>query len=111
MKKRNLILTALLSLSAAALLLVGLLNAAEVQTFQVAEFALIRWAGRENSYVIRPNGNVEKLATLFQRYPRPEGVDERAYYMTIAMNPIAKEGYELGAFTQEQIVMRRPLPK
>jgi hypothetical protein len=88
------------------------LRGAEPSTFQLAEFATIRWAGRDNTHLIRPNGRVEKLRPLFERFPRPEGgIDDRAYYMSIAMNTVAKEGYEFAGMTSDEIVMRRPVAR
>lgn len=105
MKKQNLIL-ALALLSLAALYLLRS-HAAEQTSFQVAEFVTIRWDGREHSYWVRPSGKIEKLRQLFERFPRPDGIDERVYYLGIAMNAVAKEGYDFAGMTQEQIVMRR----
>ena len=110
MKKLNLILLlAALSLSALCMLR---LRAAEPSTFQVSEFATIRWAGRENTHVIRPNGRVEKLKVLFERFPHPEGgIDDRAYYMNIAINTFAKEGYEFAGIFGDEIVMKRSVAR
>jgi hypothetical protein len=77
-------------------------------TFQTMEFLTIRWEGRENSHVIRPNGKVEKLKSAFDRFPRPTGMDEKSFYLNVAMNAVAKEGYELAAMTNDEIVMKRP---
>jgi hypothetical protein len=110
MKKLSLILLlSLLSLGAVHILK---LRAAEPSTFQVSEFATIRWAGRDNTYLIHPNGKVDKLKILFERFPRPEGgIDERAYYMSIAMNAVAKEGFEFAGMTGDEIVMKRPVAR
>src|SRR5688572_9411665 len=105
MKKPNLILLAVV-LSIATLYFLKSW-AAEPSTFQVAEFATIRWGGRDNTSLIRPNGKVEKLKQLFEQYRRPDGVDERAYYMAVAMNTVAREGYEFAGMTDDQVVMRR----
>jgi hypothetical protein len=86
-------------------------RATEPTTFQVVEFATIRWQGRENTHVIRPNGKVEKLRALFERVPRPDGIDDRSYYMSIAINAVAKEGYELAGMTPDEFVMKRPVAK
>jgi len=110
MKRLNPILLVLLALIPAALLLLKS-RAAEQTTFQVVEFATIRWQGRDNTHLIRPNGKVEKLKPLFERVPRPDGIDERAYYMTIAINAVAREGYELAGMTPDEIVMKRPLAR
>jgi hypothetical protein len=110
MKKLNLILLlAALSLSALCLLRS---RAAEPGTFQVSEFATIRWAGRDNTHLIRPNGRVDKLKPLFERFPRPEGgIDERTYYMSLAMNAVAKEGFDFAGMTSDEIVMRRSVAR
>jgi len=110
MKKLNLIL--LLAVISAAGLYLLKSHAAESATFQVAEFATIRWEGRENTHLIRSNGKVEKLKPLFERFPRPEGgVDERTYYLSLAMNAMAREGYDFAGMTQDQIVMRRAIAR
>ncbi len=109
MKKLNLILLSA-ALSAGGFYLLRS-HAAEQTTFQVVEFSTIRWEGRENTHLIRSNGKVEKLKPLFERFPRPEGIDERTYYMTIAMNAVAREGFDFAGMTPDQVVMRRPLPR
>jgi len=81
-------------------------RAADANRFQTFEYATIRWAGRENTHLIRPSGNVEMLGPLLKAQ-RPDRVDERAFYLNIAMNAVAKEGFELAAIGNEQIVMKR----
>ena len=56
---------------------------------------------------MRPSGKVEKLRALLEKLPRPEGIDDRAYYRNIAMNAVAKEGFEFAGMTNDEIVMRR----
>lgn len=87
------------------------LGASDAATFQVYEFATIRWGGRDNTQLIRPNGRTEKLRPILERAPRPDGIDERTYYMSIAMNAVAREGFDVAAMTQDEIVMRRPVTK
>ena len=79
--------------------------------FQKFEYATIRWGGRENTQLIRPSGKTELLAPLLNKAPRPDRVDERAFFMNISMNAIAKEGYELAGMTGDEIVMKRPVPR
>jgi hypothetical protein len=79
--------------------------------FQTYEFATIRWGGRDNTHLIRPSGRVEMLAPLLNKIQRPDHTDDRAFYMSIAMNAVAKEGYEFAGMTSDEIVMRRPVPK
>lgn len=86
-------------------------KAADASAFQTYEFATIRWGGRENTHLIRPNGKVEVLGPLLNKVQRPERADDRAFYMTIAMNAVAKEGYEFAGMTSDEIVMRRPVSR
>ena len=82
-------------------------RAAEGGAFQKYEYVTILWGGRDNTHLIRSNGKVEMLGTLLNRVTRPDRVDDRAFYMNIAMNSVAKEGYELAGMTSDEIVMKR----
>ena len=82
-------------------------TAAEAGAFQKYEFVTIRWAGRENTHLIRSNGKVEFLRSILTSATRPDRTDEHAFYMTLAMNAAAKEGYEFAGMTNDEIVMRR----
>jgi hypothetical protein len=42
---------------------------------------------------------------------RQERADERTFYMNVAMNAVAKEGYELAGITSDEIVMKRPISR
>ena len=84
-------------------------KAADSSSFQTYEYASIRWAGRENTHLIRPSGNVEMLGPLLTKLQRPDRVDDRAFYMNAAMNAVAKEGYEFAGMTSDEIVMKRPV--
>ena len=81
--------------------------AAEAGAFQKYDFVTIRWAGRENTHLIRSNGKVEFLRSILESVAGPDRTDERAFYMTIAMNAAAKEGYEFAGMTNDEIVMKR----
>jgi hypothetical protein len=108
--KKVLSLTFLLISVATIVLTVLRLPAAEPTTFQTYEYATIRWGGRENTHVIRPNGQVEMLGPLLKGIVRPDRTDERSYYMSISMNAVAKEGFEFAGMTHDEIVMKRALP-
>jgi hypothetical protein len=99
-------------LIAISCVLVGLLRtrlwaADDKPTFQTFEYATLRWAGKENTHLIRPNGQVELLGPILSRIKRPDRTDERALLMNIAMNAVAREGYELASMTDDIIVMKR----
>ncbi|MSU62296.1 MAG: hypothetical protein EXS31_07855 [Pedosphaera sp.] len=79
--------------------------------FQSYEYATIRWGGRENTHLIRPSGKVEMLGPLLARVQRPDRTDDRTFYMNVAMNAAAKEGYEFAGMTNDEIVMKRPVAR
>ncbi len=87
------------------------LKAAESPGYQTFEYATIRWGGRENTHLIRSSGKVEMLGPLLNKVQRPDRTDERSFYMNIAMNAVAKEGYEFVGMTQDEIVMKRALAR
>jgi len=72
------------------------------------EYLTIRWAGRENTHIIRPGGKVEFVAVEFRKTVKPEKADERSFYMNLIMNGLTKEGYEFAGMTSDEIVMKRP---
>jgi hypothetical protein len=79
--------------------------------FQNYEYATIRWSGRLNTHVVRPDGSTESLGPLLSKIPRQEKIDDRSLCMTIALNAIAKEGYDLAAATADEIIVKRPVQK
>jgi hypothetical protein len=76
-----------------------------------SEYLTIRWAGRENTHLIRPGGRVEFIGSELRKVSRPDRCDERAFYMNAAMNGVAKEGWEFVGMTPDEIVLRRTVPK
>jgi hypothetical protein len=71
------------------------------------EYVTIRWAGKENTHLVRPGGKVEFIGNELRKLPRPDRTDDRAFYMNAALNGLAKEGYELAATTSDEIIMKR----
>jgi hypothetical protein len=41
------------------------------------------------------------------RVTRPDHADDRSFYMNIAMNSVAREGYEFVGMTTDEIIMKR----
>jgi hypothetical protein len=72
------------------------------------EYVTIRWAGRENTHVIRPNGEVEFVGAQLRNFKKPDRADERSFCMNIVINGLAREGWELTAMTPDDYVMKRP---
>jgi hypothetical protein len=85
------------------------LNAAETDKLPTFQYATIHWGGRNNTHVIRPNGQVEFLSAQFKSIKKPERADERSFYMNVVMNALAKEGYEFVGMTTDEIVMKKPV--
>ena len=84
---------------------------ADATGLQSYEYATIRWGGRENTHLVRPSGKVEMLAPLLNKVQRPDRTDDRAFYLNIAMNAVAKEGYEFAGMTGDEIVMKRSVAR
>jgi hypothetical protein len=84
--------------------LIGQANAAETNRF---EYATIRWAGRDNTHVIRPNGKVEFVGPEIQKFKKPDRADDRAFYMNLVVNALARDGYEVVAMSGDDIIMKR----
>jgi len=61
--------------------------------------------------VIRSNGKVESLGSILAAVSRPSRTDERAFYLNVAMNALAKEGFEFAGRSENDIVMKRAIPK
>ena len=74
------------------------------------EYVTIRWAGKDYLHVVRPGGGVEFIGQELKKVGRPERADDRAFYMNLAMNWMAKEGYEFAGMTHDEIVMERRPP-
>jgi hypothetical protein len=72
------------------------------------EYITIRWGGRENTQLIGPKGKVEFIGAKLFSVPKRDRVDERAFYMNLALNTIAKDGYEMAAIINpDEIIVRR----
>ena len=52
-----------------------------------------------------------KGQALLTKFQRPDRVDDLAFYMSIAMNAMAKEGYDFAGMTNDEIVMKRPVAR
>lgn len=84
---------------------------AQAPLFQAEECLTIHWDGRDNFHVIRPNGKVEFLGKVLGTIQRPNRTDERAFYLNLAMNALAKEGYQFAGCAESDIVMKRSIPR
>lgn len=81
--------------------------AQERPTPRAYEYVTIRWAGKENTHLIRPRGQVEFIGTELRKLVKPDRADERSFYMNAAMNGLTKDGWEFTGMTPDEIVMKR----
>ena len=107
--KKLIPLFAVAAIVVAGIMIQPKIKAAEGGAFQKHEFVTIRWAGKENTHLIRSNGKVEMLGSVLNRISRPDRTDERAFYMNVAMNAVAVEGYEFAGMNSDEIVMKREI--
>lgn len=96
-------------LVASLLISVGFEMSKAAQPNQVVpfEYATIRWGGRENTCVIRPDGRIDFPKKALSA-KLPARVDERSFYMNLVLNGLSKEGYELVSMTNDEMVLKRP---
>ena len=108
MKQTNLTLL-ILGLVAALVLSLAGLRAAGTPGVAAGrfEYATIRWAGRDNTHVIRPSGDVEFVGPRLRSVRKPDRVDDRAFYLTLVMNALAKEGFEFAGLRDDDVIVRR----
>ncbi len=91
----------------AAILLAAPLAARAQDNSQKYEYITIRWDGVDRTCVIMAEGKVQFFGDELKSFTRPDDVDKRAFYMTIVMNRMAKQGYEFVSLISDEIVMKR----
>ena len=73
------------------------------------EYIDIRWDGVDRMCVVYPDGHVDFVGQELKAIPRPDDANQRAFYMTLEMNRMAKLGYEFSGMISDEIVMKRPI--
>lgn len=76
------------------------------------EYVGIRYRGGDKVMVVLPDGTAPLLSEL-TKYQRPRWADDRVYNLTVAINYLAKLGYEpipspTGNPDKDDVWMRRP---
>jgi hypothetical protein len=104
---RPIITLSLLVLGSVFILRLFAAESNEPRTVSGYEYATIRWAGKDNTHIIRPRGQVEFIGAELRKMPKPDRTDDRAFYMNLAMNGLTKEGYEFAGMSNDEIVMRK----
>lgn len=87
------------------------LFSAQPKSAATYEFVTIRWAGVDNTHIIRPGGHVEFIGAELRKLAKPDRADNRSFYLNAAMNGLSKEGYEFAGISNDDIIMKRPLPR
>ncbi len=105
--KQTLIVAGMLGVALAAPWMAG--RAADNARPQVYEYATIRWDGAENTHVVRPDGTVQSAGPQLRDLRAPSRTDQRAFYMNVVLNALAREGYELAGMHPDTFVVRRPV--
>ena len=54
---------------------------------------------------------MEFLGSILAAVKRPDRVDESAFHMTLAINAVAREGFEVAATTDNEVVLRRAVQR
>ena len=89
----------------------GYLHAVDPIVSDRVEYLTLRWAGRDSTHLIRPTGEVEFIGKQLVNTKKPERADERSFYMNIALNALARDGYELTAMTSDDYLLKRRIAK
>ena len=71
------------------------------------EYLDIRWDGTDRMCIVFPDGHVDFVGHELERVIRPDDANKRAFYMTLAMNKMAAQGWELASMISDEIVMKR----
>lgn len=87
------------------------LFSAEPKSSSGYEYVTIRWAGVDNTHIIRPGGKVEFVGTELKKLSKPDRADNRSFYLNAAMNGLTKEGYEFAGISNDDIIMKRSLSR
>lgn len=71
------------------------------------EYIDIRWDGTDRMCIVYPDGRVDFIGKELEKVPRPDDANKRAFYMTLAVNKMAAQGYEVVGMVSDEILMRR----
>ena len=71
------------------------------------EFIDIRWDGVDRMCIVYPDGHADFIGRELKGMPRPDDVDRRAFYMTLALNRMAAQGFEFVGIISDEIIMKR----
>ena len=72
------------------------------------EYITLKWGGRENTQLIGPKGKVEFIGAKLYATKSRDRVDERAFYMNLALNALGKDGWDIaGAVHDSEIILKR----
>ena len=72
---------------------------------QKYDFAMVKWDGPDRIQYILPDKF--EVVRLGKKFPKPEGAQDEEYYLTMAANELAKQGWEAIAIDSRRILLRR----
>ena len=101
---------AMATLGAICISALSSLGAAAQDMASRVEYIDIRWDSTDRMCIVFPDGRVEFIGKELEKVPRPDDANKRAFYMTLAMNRMAAQGYEFVSMISDEIVMKRRLP-
>jgi hypothetical protein len=105
--------TKLLSLACAAGFLLTLPPGAAAQDKAATpryEYAMIKWDGPDKIQFILPD-KFEFVRMAEGGQPKPAHAQDEEYYLTLAANKLAREGWEAVNLNSRRILMRRPVAR
>lgn len=86
-------------------------QAQDSTALQTYEYATISYHGRERTQAILPDGKLENFASLLMNAARPSGMEERTFFLNIAINAMAKQGYEVVTMSSDEVLLKRRAKK
>jgi hypothetical protein len=84
-------------------------NAQEKPAAQKFEYAMIKWDGPDKVQYILPD-KVE-FVRLAEKHPLPKNAQDEEFYLTMAANELAKQGWEAVNLNSRRILFRRSVAK
>ena len=95
----------------ASLFLLGTITAPtqDKAAAQQYEYAMIKWDGPDRIQYILPDKF--EVVRLGKKFPRPDGAQEEEYYLAMATNELARQGWEAMTLDSRRILLRRAIYK
>ena len=76
---------------------------------QKYEYAMIKWDGPDKIQYILPDKF--EFVRLGAKHPLPKDAQPEEYYLTVASNELAKQGWEAVNLNSRRVLLKRPVSK